>query len=143
MDHQTLALAIRWLHVVAMSLALGGALFMAWLSWRLPAVRVLDIAVRYEQLFWAAAGVLVMTGVGNLGAFGLALPAPGTAWGATFTTKLLLVTVLVVLSLPRSLAIARLAATTVVPPGTLRLLYSVTAGVFGAIVALAELLAHG
>lgn len=143
MDHQLLALAVRWLHVAAMATAFGGALLVTWLAWRAPADRVVDIAVRYEQLFWAAAGVLVMTGVGNLGAFGAGLPEPGTGWGRTFSAKLVLVALLVVISLPRSLAVLRLAAHPSTGGATLRNLYAVSAAMLAAIVALAEGLAHG
>src|SRR6266536_2421480 len=110
MDHQSLAVAVRWLHVIAMAAAAGGALLVTWLAWRGPAERIADVALRYEQLFWAAAGVLVMTGVGNLGGFGPALPAPDSRWGTTFITKLLFVGLLVAMSLPRSLAVVALAA---------------------------------
>lgn len=142
MDNQSLSLAIRWLHVTAMAVAFGGALLVTWLAWRLPADRILDIAIRYEQLFWAAAGVLVLSGVGNLGAFGLALPAPSTAWGATLTLKLSLVTLLILFSLPRSLAVARLMATGAGATSRLRVLYAATVGLLAVIAGLAELLAH-
>ena len=142
MDHQSLSLAIRWLHVMAMAVAFGGALLLTWLAWRMPADRILDIAIRYEQLFWAAAGVLVMSGVGNLGAFGLALPAPGTEWGATLTLKLSLVALLILCSLPRSLAVARLTAAGTIATSRLRVLYGATAGLLAVIAGLAEVLAH-
>jgi hypothetical protein len=143
MDHAALALAIRWLHVVAMAVALGGAALLAWLSWREPAARVVPLALRYEQLFWAAAGILVLSGVGNLGAFGVALPAPGTDWGRTFVTKLGLVALLAALSLPRSLAVLRLAGQAGARDGTLRLLYGGTLALLAVIVGLAERLAPG
>lgn len=139
-DHQAMAIAVRWLHVAAMALALGGTLLVAWLSFREPAERVVTVAARYEQVFWLAAGTLVMTGVGNLGAFGTGLPLPGTGWGSTFTTKLILVAVIVALSLPRTLVVAL--------PGTpgiqaLRTIYTGTAvGLVGA-AGLAVMLAHG
>ena len=49
-----------------------------------------------------------MTGIGNLAAFGAALLGPSTEWGATLALKLGLVLLLVVLSLPRTLAVARI-----------------------------------
>ena len=143
MDHQTLALAIRWLHVAAMATALGGAFLVTWIAWRGPADRIADIAIRYEQLFWGAAGVLVMTGVGNLGAFGPALPAPGTDWGRTFITKLLVVAILVAISLPRSLAVIALASRAEPARPALRAIYGVTTGTLAVIVALAVTLARG
>lgn len=140
LDHQAMAIAVRWLHVAAMAMALGGALLVAWLAFREPADRVVTVAVRYEQVFWLAAGVLVMTGVGNLGAFGSGLPLPATSWGATFTTKLILVAVIIVGSLPRTLVVAL--------PGTpgiqaLRTVYSGTAFGLVGVAGLAVMLAHG
>lgn len=140
LDHQAMAIAVRWLHVAAMALALGGAFLVAWLAFREPADRVVTVALRYEQVFWLAAGILVMTGVGNLGAFGTGLPLPGTGWGAMFTTKLILVAVIIAGSLPRTLLVA-LPGT----PGTrtLRTLYSGTAIGLVTTAGLAVMLAHG
>lgn len=144
MDHQSIAFAIRWVHVVAMAAALGGAFLVTWLTWRSPRDRVLDLAVRYEQLFWAAAGVLVITGVGNLGVFGAGLPEPATQWGRTFTTKLWLIAAVVALSLPRSLAVLRAAAAAASASSpSLRTAYSATTAALAVIVALAIGLAHG
>ena len=140
LDHHALAIAIRWLHVAAMAMAFGGALLVAWLAFREPADRVVAVAVRYEQAFWLAAGVLVMTGVGNLGAFGTDLPLPGTGWGATFTMKLFLVAFVVVGSLPRTLAVA---LPGVPRAATLRAFYAGTALGLAAIAGLAVALAHG
>ncbi|HEV2251114.1 MAG TPA: hypothetical protein VGT60_11470 [Candidatus Limnocylindria bacterium] len=142
MDHQQLALVVRYAHVAAMAAAFGGALLVTWLAWRLPRDRVVDVAVRYEQLFWLAAGVLVMTGVGNLGAFGAALPAPGSAWGRTFIAKLVLIALLLIVSLPRSLAVLRAAARPAAP-ARLRPIYTTTAAILAGIAALAVGLAHG
>ena len=142
MDHEQLALVVRYVHVLAMATAFGGALLVTWLAWRLAAARVVDIALRYEQLFWLAVGVLVMTGVGNLGAFGAALPAPASAWGRTFVAKLVLIALLLLVSLPRSLAILRLSAAPAAI-ANLRSIYTATSGLLAAIVALALVLAHG
>ncbi|MDQ6858355.1 MAG: hypothetical protein M3Z65_05105 [Chloroflexota bacterium] len=142
MDHQQLALAVRYVHIAAMAAAFGGALLVTWLAWRLPADRIADVALRYEQLFWLALGALVMTGVGNLGALGPALPAPGTGWGRTFIAKLVLIALLVIVSLPRSLAVLR-AATVTAARARLRSIYTTTTGLLAAIVALALMLAHG
>lgn len=142
MDHQQLALAIRYVHVAAMAAAFGGAVLVTWLAWRVPAERIADVAIRYEQLFWLALGALLMTGVGNLGALGPALPAPGTGWGRTFIAKLLLIALLVIVSLPRSLAVLRAATVPAARP-RLRAVYTSTTGMLAAIVALALILAHG
>jgi hypothetical protein len=136
-----LTLAIRWLHVAAMALAFGGAFMLAWLSWRTND-DVIETAVRYEQIFWAAAGVLVMTGIGNLGAFGVSLLEPSTSWGTTLIAKLWLVAALIVVSLPRSLAVILLSSQAGAGPGHLRTVYTVTTSIFAVIVALAIVLAN-
>jgi uncharacterized membrane protein SirB2 len=136
-----LTLAIRWLHVAAMAVAFGGAFLVAWLSWRTKD-DVIETAVRYEQIFWATAGVLVMTGIGNLGAFGVSLLEPSTSWGTTLIVKLWLVAALIVVSLPRSLALLLLASQSRTRPVDLRPVYTVTTSIFAAIVALAIVLAN-
>ena len=91
LDSHVLHVAIRWIHVAAMATAFGGAITVFALSTRpgaAPASAVMAVAIRYEWLFWAAAGVLAMTGIGNLAAFGAALLGPSTDWGATLTLKL-------------------------------------------------------
>ena len=132
-----------------MATAFGGAVTVLALATR-PQVdsasAVLAVATRYEWLFWAAAGLLVMTGIGNLAAFGAALQGPSTDWGATLTLKLGFVLLLVVLSLPRTLAVARIA--TVESDGresisAVRNLYAATTLAFAVILALAVWLAHG
>jgi putative copper export protein len=147
-DPNVLHVAIRWLHVTAMATAFGGAVTVLALSIR-PAAdsakEVLDVAMRYEWLFWAAAGVLAMTGIGNLAAFGAALLGPATDWGMTLMLKLGSVLALVVLSLPRTLAVTRMSAGPVAPSVMIavRNLYGATTGAFAAILAMAIWLAHG
>jgi putative copper export protein len=150
LDPNVVHVAIRWLHVAAMATAFGGAVTVLALATR-PAVdsatAVIAVAIRYEWIFWAAAGVLAMTGIGNLAAFGAALLAPATDWGETLVLKLSSVMALVVLSLPRTLAVARISASV---GGTahdsltaMRNLYGATTGAFAVILALAIWLAHG
>ena len=150
LDPHVLHVAIRWLHVAAMATAFGGAvtvLALAARPGRDSADAVVGVAIRYEWLFWAAAGVLVMTGIGNLAAFGADLPDPSTPWGTTMALKLGSVLALVILSLPRTLAVARLSrsaggmASSVVV--RVRNVYGATTGAFAAILALAIWLAHG
>jgi uncharacterized membrane protein SirB2 len=136
-----LTLAIRWLHVAAMSVAFGGAFLVAWLAWQTKD-HVIETAVRYEQVFWAAAGVLVMTGIGNLGAFGVSLLEPSSSWGTTLIAKLWLVAVLIIVSLPRSLAVLLLLSQSRTRAVDLRPVYTVTTSIFAAIVALAIMLAN-
>jgi len=150
LDPHVLHVAIRWLHVAAMATAFGGAISVLALSAR-PGVTsssaIVAVAVRYEWLFWGAAGVLAMTGIGNLAAFGAALLGPATSWGATLLLKLGSVLGLVVLSLPRSLAVARIdasiGANAQASVAVLRNLYGATTGAFGVLLALAVWLAHG
>ena len=66
-----LSLFVRWAHVAGMAAILGGALLVWWLGVRRDRAEVVvGVAERYEWIFWAAIGLQVMTGVGNLGAFG-------------------------------------------------------------------------
>jgi putative copper export protein len=146
-DPHAVHVAIRWLHVAAMATAFGGAITVLMLATR-PGVAsssaVVAVAVRYEWMFWVAAGVLAMTGIGNLAAFGVGLLAPSTSWGTTLLLKLGSVLALVFVSLPRTLAVARFSASSRVGAiETLRNLYAITTGTFAVILALAVWLAHG
>jgi hypothetical protein len=149
LDPNVVHVAIRWLHVAAMATALGGAISVLALSTRPgadSAGAVLAVAIRYEWIFWAAAGVLAMTGIGNLAAFGAALSGPATNWGITLGLKLGSVLALVILSLPRTLTVARMSASVAMAPGmviAVRNLYGATTGAFAVILALAVWLAHG
>ena len=152
LDPHALHLAIRWLHVAAMATAFGGAITVVALSARAARnaaldAALVDVALRYEFMFWLAAGVLAMTGIGNLAAFGSGLPVSRTDWGTTFVLKLGFVIVLIVLSLPRTLAIARLRRKS--PPltaalqGRFRAMYGGTGAAFAVALGLAVWLAHG
>ena len=125
-----------------MAVAFGGAFLVTWLSWRTRDA-LIATALRYEQVFWAAAGVLVMTGIGNLGAFGVSLLEPSTAWGTTLIAKLWLVAALIIVSLPRSLIVALLVSQAGGSSIDLRPIYTTTAAMFAVIVALAIVLANG
>lgn len=147
LDPHALHVAIRWLHVAAMATAFGGAVSVLTLAMRpggASSSAIVAVAVRYEWIFWAAAGILVMTGIGNLAAFGVGLLAPSTSWGTTLVLKLGSVLALVFVSLPRTLAVARLGASSGMGGiMTLRNLYAMTTGAFAVILALAVWLAHG
>src|SRR5438067_124267 len=132
-----------------MATAFGGAVAVLTLSAR-PGIEstnaVVAVALRYEWLFWAAAGVLAMTGIGNLAAFGAALLGPATNWGVTLLLKLGSVLALIVLSLPRTLAVSRISASSgnaATSITTLRNLYGATTGALAVILAMAVWLAHG
>ena len=145
---QVLHLAIRWLHVAAMAVAFGGAVLVVVVAASARTQNALvQIGLAYEWAFWGAAGTLAMTGVGNLGAFGQSLPEPATAWGATLEVKLVVVLGLVLVSLPRTLAVARFASTGPMAGAAgvkrLRTVYGATVAAFAIVVALAVTLAHG
>lgn len=141
-------LVIRWVHVSAAMLIGGGAVLLALLCWRpappLHLATILGVARQYELLFWAAFGVLVAAGVGNLGTIGAGLPAVDTEWGTTLTLKLSVVLFVAMLSIVRTLVIATLdgvEATRALP--LLRASYLATGVLLLGVVGLAEVLAHG
>ena len=129
-----------------MAAILGGALLVWWLGVRrnrADAGVVLDVAERYEWIFWAAIGLQVMTGVGNLGAFGEALPPPSSGWGTKLIVKLVAVLALAVLSVPRTLAVVAMAGDKKPRPSLLSAFYGGTALIVVGIAGLAVWLAHG
>jgi len=141
-----LSLFVRWAHVAGMAAILGGALLVWWLS--LPRNRandgmVVHVAERYEWIFWAAIGLQVMTGVGNLGAFGDALPASASGWGTKLIVKLVAVLALAVVSVPRTLVVVTMAGEERPRPGLLSALYGGTTAIVVGIAGLAVWLSHG
>lgn len=149
-DQHSLSLAVRWLHVAAMAFIGGGALLL-WLAlrdrtapgWnRLEGGGLVRAAIAYERGFWIAAGLLVLTGVGNIAAFGTALQGPASGWGMTLIWKLAVVVALLGLSTVRSLVVARIEGA---PAGArvLAPMFGATAVVVAAIVGLASYMAHG
>lgn len=141
-----LSLFVRWAHVTGMAAILGGALLVWWLGVRRKGANagmVVDVAARYEWIFWAAIGVQVMTGVGNLGAFGEALPPSASNWGTKLIVKLVAVLALAILSVPRTLAVVAMAGDERPRPGLLSALYGGTTAIVVAIAGLAVWLAHG
>lgn len=148
-----LSLFIRWLHVLGMALVLGGAV----LTWgylryfsrptnSAEGQSELAIAQAYEWVFWGAIGVLVMTGIGNLGELAPLIPSPETRWGLILTSKLLAVLMFLLLSAVRLfvLHVYRTEATlTVGDRRVLQFGYGLTALYLIGILVLAEVLAHG
>jgi hypothetical protein len=129
-----------------MAAILGGALLVWWLGVRRNGANggvVLDVAQRYEWIFWAAIGLQAMTGVGNLGAFGDALPASASGWGTKLIVKLVAVLALAVLSVPRTLAVVAMAGTKRPQPDLLSALYGGTSLFVVGVAGLAVWLAHG
>lgn len=142
---------VRWVHTASMGVLLGGTMIM-WVEalGRQPGGAgglLSPLAERFEMIFWLALGVQVITGIGNLGAFGAGLPQPASAWGSKLILKLVLVLGLFLLSLLRTLIVARLRR--LGAPATQRLqrlgagLYGATTLVLAGIVLLAVSLAHG
>lgn len=144
-DH-AVAVGVRWVHVAAMGLLLGGAV-LATLALASDRARAPRATLRaYEWTYWAAAGAAVLTGVGNLGAFGRGLPGPGTRWGLLLAAKLGLVLVLLAASLPRTLLAARVPDEGPVPPRLRRVLlaaYGLTIAILALVSVLAVVMAHG
>ncbi|AUG48241.1 hypothetical protein BVU17_12180 [Haloarcula taiwanensis] len=141
------ALPIRTLHVLAMAVLVGGTTVL-WYSYRCGTIASLAPAKQFEWLFWGGVGVLVVTGVGNLGSLGP--PGPGTDWGRTLLVKLAVVVALLGGSVVRTLLLVQIGDRVntfddlhPVHRRTLSRAYGATAAVFLGIVVLAEVLAHG
>jgi len=137
----TIHLFVRWIHVLAMAVALGGGALAWGVSHVADAETTLAVARTYEVAFWGALGVLAMTGIGNLGALAPAIPRG--RWGVALLAKLGLVLVLLAGSALRSATVraasdASTPATTVLERG-----YALTTVALVAVVALAAVMAHG
>ena len=134
------SLAVRWLHVLAATIVVGGSV-LTWLLLRIEVPSDAVIVARgYEWLFWAAVGALVMTGVGNLGTFAPTLP--GGHWRTTLDLKLGLFLVVLCGSALRVSLLSRLDR----DGEQTRLLqraYGATAVGLVGLLTLAEVLAHG
>lgn len=148
---ELLHLSVRLLHVLAMALLTGGAALL-WLGFRRATATaetalVVATAVGYEWVFWAAAGLLVATGVGNLGALAPGVPGPDTDWGLTFAVKLVAVVAFLAASVVRTVMVDRLDRIPVSHNDAIRRRlgrsYAATAIALAGVVALAEVLAHG
>jgi hypothetical protein len=106
--------AVRYVHVVSVSLMAGGAFMVCALCASSRATRALDtqlmVAVLYEWAFWLMIGVTVATGVSNLGLKGEGLLGSETTWGTALSIKLAAVLFLLALSVIRSDFVNRLRA---------------------------------
>lgn len=152
-DHQFVSLLIRWVHVTSAALLLGGAFLLFFLARRESksatdetARLIMGLAQIYEGIFWVALGLIVATGIGNLGAFGAALPGTQTAWGSKFIIKISVVILLVVLSIIRSFNVVTLDAHSSKIKSAFtfaQIGYGITAALLIAILYLAVSLAHG
>ena len=133
-------LFVRWIPVLAMAVALGGAALTWGVSRAADAETTIAVATTYERAFWGALGVLVMTGVGNLGALAPAIPRG--RWGMALLAKFAFVCLVLVGSALRS-ATVRAARDAAAPPTTLERGYALTTLALVAIVALGAVMAHG
>ena len=152
LDQHFLSFWIRWIHVISMAFMLGGVMLLFALVIDSHKTErnsfLLVIARKYESFFWLAIGVQVITGIGNIGSFGAGIPSVTSDWGIKLLLKLIFVVLFVLLSLVRTLLATRLESnknpiawrTT---REVLKSMYSLTAIVLGAIVLMAEALAHG
>lgn len=126
-------LAMRWLHVLALAVVFGGAVVLG-VAAEVPSAS----ARRYEYAFWVALGVLVLTGVGNVGALAPTVPGASTAWGRQFTLKLLSVLLFVLFSLVRTGVVTSGQTDAIVA----RAWYAVTAAWVAIVIGLGVMLAH-
>lgn len=127
-------LAVRWVHLVALGVVLGGAVLLAATDRAPP-----ELVTRYELGFWLALGALVVTGVGNAGAMAPAVPGPETRWGRLFAVKLVAVLLFVAFSLVRTGVVRDRTPETVPARGW----YAVTAGWVALLAALAVVMVRG
>src|SRR5688572_19856931 len=147
-----MAFLVRSIHVGSVSFILGGAILLLIVFYlhRTAPLSSSDVVLKlmqaYEYGFWAAMGLIVATGVGNLAHFGEGLPDPESDWGRQFTLKLALAGVLLLVSSVRVLALYLVSSTPAEqrPPrlATLEGLYGGTAvlavGAFGLAVSMAH-----
>ena len=150
MDPAILSIAYRLLHLLGMGILVGGALVLA-----MSAVGAADsqtrwlcLALRYERLFWPVLALQVLTGVGNIGTLGEAVPGPATLWGGWLALKFIAIGLVVPLSLTRTVAVARLVAVSerALPARGMSMfgrMYLTSAALLAAVVYLAVRLAHG
>jgi hypothetical protein len=138
---QTAPLFVRWIHVLAMAVAVGGAALAWGVSRAADAETTLAVATTYERAFWGALGVLVMTGVGNLGSLAPAIPRG--RWGVALLAKLGLLLLVLGGSAVRSEAVRAARDATSPALTTLERGYALTTLALTALVALAAVMAHG
>jgi len=131
---------VRWLHLLAMAVAVGGGA-LAWATSRTAdAATTRAVAHAYEPAFWLALSVLVATGVGNLGALAPAIPRG--AWSTALLGKLALVLVVLVGSAVRT-AMVWAAEPRADATAPLARSYAFTTAALVAVVGLGTVLAHG
>ncbi len=135
-------LAVRMLHVVSATIAVGVPVGLALVMRRRPPADTVERLVGdAERLQWLALALLVATGVGNLAAFEGDLPEFGSDWGRVFIVKMAAVFALLVISAIRTFVIAAQRMSTA-DHQRLSMWYAATAATGVIVVVLAQVLAH-
>jgi putative copper export protein len=136
-------LLLRMVHVVTAAIVVGVPVTLAVVLCSSPPAEVIArVGGPIERLQWAALGVMVATGVGNLAAFGGGLPSFDSRWGRTLTIKLAMVVGLLMVSAVRTFVVATHSMPRTAPQ-RLSDWYAITGAAAVAVVVAAELLAHG
>jgi hypothetical protein len=100
-------LLVRIVHVLTAAVVLGVPVTLAVMLRISPRSEVIArVGGSFERLQWAALGVMVATGVGNLSASDEGLPPFDSRWGRTMTVKLAMVLGLLMLSAIRTFVVA-------------------------------------
>lgn len=152
-DSAHIALIIRFVHVISAGILIGGSTLVWVVARKFPkdamSLRSFITTVeQYEWIFWGTIGLLVMTGVGNLGSFGTHVPEHATRWGHTLSFKFIGTICLLLISLVRTLLICQVMAAknrqlTPTGVGILRQFYAGTTILTTLLILLALSLAHG
>ena len=153
-DAAHIALIIRFVHVISAGILIGGSTLVWVVAWKFPKKDATSLrsfittAEQYEWIFWSTLGLLVMTGVGNLGSFGTHVPEHATRWGNTLSLKFIGAIFLLSISLVRTLLISQVMAAknrqlTPTGVGILRQFYAGTTILITLLILLALSLAHG
>ncbi len=105
-----MAFLVRSLHVGSASFVLGGAILLIIVFYlsrsdSLSTSVMLKLMQAYEWGFWAAMGLIVATGIGNVAYLGAAIPGAESEWGMKFLAKLGLFAALLLLSAVRVMVI--------------------------------------
>jgi len=133
--------AVRYLHLISAAVLLGGAILLA------SSETSLQLAAAYEQTFWVIVGLLMVTGISNLGLKGDGLLGVDTQWGRVLLFKLTVVLFFLAGSFVRTTFVSRcVAASFATPlraPRVLMMLYALTAVTMCGVLWLGLGLAHG
>lgn len=136
-------LLVRIVHVVTAAVVVGVPVTLAVILRVSPLPEVIArVGGAVERLQWAALGVMVATGVGNLAAFGDGLPAFDSRWGRTMAVKLAMVLGLLMVSAIRTFVVASHSMLHTSPQRVADW-YAITGAAAVLVVVVAEVLAHG